>query len=425
MSSAGTFLRGAQDRLLPPFIPFGFFSAAALFHLIGWGLFLLDPGGVVGFTGGVGLPLAALHSLTLGVLVMTAIGASYQFLPVTTRQPLRRTWAATLSFWLFAPGTALLVLGMALADETALYAGGALAGTGLLVFAILMGDNLRRAASLPLVASHGWVAFVALPVFVLLGFLLIADFGYGFFADHRALARIHMTLALFGFMGILVTGFSRILIPMFALSRSVPDGPGWIHLALGLLAGTVFVGGIGAHVQPLETAGAALALVAASIYLMQMLRTLRARMRKRLEWPLWLIIASWCFLALGMVAGFLVTLGWMPGSGATLFGVLVLMGWQLSFLLGVLARIMPFLASMHAARRDGLPPLLSDLTPDLPLKIIIVLHPPAVVFSALGIVLEMPEIARAGAAVGFVSALAFGVFTGIVVSRIAVRNPGP
>ena len=38
-----------------------------------------------GFAGGLGWPLAALHLVTLGVLAMTAIGASLQLLPVATR----------------------------------------------------------------------------------------------------------------------------------------------------------------------------------------------------------------------------------------------------------------------------------------------------------------------------------------------------
>ena len=95
--AAGAFMGGAVSRLLPASIPFRFFGAAVVYHLLAWIALGADPQGVPRFAGGLGWPLAALHLVTLGVLAMTAIGASLQLLPVATRQPvLSRRWPAAI-----------------------------------------------------------------------------------------------------------------------------------------------------------------------------------------------------------------------------------------------------------------------------------------------------------------------------------------
>ena len=109
---AHTFLAGAGSRLLPASIPFRFFGAACVFHVLAWLALAADADALPRFAGGLGWPLAALHLLTLGVLVMTAIGASLQLLPVATRQPIRAPRVLAAVWWLYTPGVALLALGM-------------------------------------------------------------------------------------------------------------------------------------------------------------------------------------------------------------------------------------------------------------------------------------------------------------------------
>jgi len=84
--AAGAFLAGARNRLLPVSIPFRFFGAAVVFHVCAWLALGAGADAAATFMGGLGWPLAALHLITLGVLVSTAIGASLQLLPVATRQ---------------------------------------------------------------------------------------------------------------------------------------------------------------------------------------------------------------------------------------------------------------------------------------------------------------------------------------------------
>lgn len=410
MSVASSFLGGAQDRLLPASIPFRFFLTAALFHVLAWAALFLDADNVAQFRGGVGPTLAAIHLVTLGVLAMTAIGASFQLLPVVTRRPLARDWPTRLSFWLLAPGIFVLTLGMALAGAFLMQAGAVLVCCGLLIFLMLTADNLRRASSIPVVSVHGWLALVSLVVVATLGVLLILDFEFGFLDDHASLAMIHMFLGSFGFMGFLVLGFSLVLIPMFALSRNLPHPLGWAQagftaLALGGASCAILYGS-----ETLLWISLASGIGATGCYLCLMRAALGSRMRKRLGLPFILIRASWVFLILSLVLIAAWTLDMDVPNAPALTGFIVLIGWLLTFLMGVLQRIMPFLASMHAAGKSGLPPLLSELTPEGPLKIHMICHFGAIALIGVGILLEKTLLVQGGAGLGLLGAIAFFVF---------------
>ena len=418
MSMAGSFLGGAKSRLLPASVPFSFFLAAAGFHILAWATLLAAAGEVPGYTGGAGPVLAAIHILTLGVLTLTAMGASYQLLPVVTRHPLALVWPTRVSFWLVVPGVAVLAWGMASTSTVVMSAGAGLVTGGLLVFGALTAHNLGRAGSLPVVAAHGWGALVALVALVGIGLVLIGDFSLGYLGDHAGLALMHMILASFGFIGLLVLGLSLVLIPMFVMSRSLSIAAGWTQLALAMLALVLFAAGVLSGTPGLALSALAPGLGAAATYFWLMRGALRNSMRKRLGLSFVMIRLSWVLLGLGLLTGFAVLLGLPVPNGPALFGFVVLAGWLLTFLTGVLQRIMPFLASMHASGRAGLPLLLSDLTAEGPLRLHAVCHLSALVLASIGILLDLTVLVQIGAASGMVGAIAFAGFAFNVVLRM-------
>lgn len=423
---AASFLGGAKSRLLPASIPFRYFSAAAVFHILAWGALLIAADGLAGFTGGPGMVLAAIHLLTLGVLVMTAMGAAFQLLPVATRRPLARG-PTRFCFWLLAPGTLALTHGMAslgngAGAQHAMLAGGIAVTLSLGGFALVVGDNLRRAGDMPVAAAHGWAALLALAGFSVLGLALAADFATGFLSDHQAAALTHLVLAGFGFMGLLALGFSHVLIPMFALSRVLPARLGWSQFWLASTA--CAIGGVAAWIDsPFAIAVASLiGLAAATTYLWLMRAALRSGMRKRLGLSFLVIKFSWVMLVLCLLLGLAIALGAPIPNGGTLFGFLLLVGWLLTFLTGILQRIIPFLASMHTAGAGGKPVLLSDLTADLPLNIHAACHLAAIVLCSIGIVTEWTVLIQLGAMAGLAGALGFAAFAFLVLIRLK-RNP--
>ncbi len=438
MSMSNSFLGGAKDRLLPASIPFRFFLGAAGFHILAWVALFIGADDLAGFSGGTGPVLAAIHLLTLGVLALSALGASYQLLPVVTRAALARAWPAALSFWLLVPGILLLTWGMAGGTiggtiggmiggtiagmtgngSTAMTVGGGLVSAGLALFAILTADNLRRAGSIPVIAAHGWGALAALVALVGIALALIANFQGGFLSDHPGMASVHMVLASFGFMGLLVLGLSQVLIPMFVLSHALPARPGWVQLALAIAGLVMFTIGILADIPGLVLAAFLAAAGATYAHYQLMRAAFSTSMRKRLGLSFVMIRVSWALLGLGLLIGLGLALDLAIPNAPALFGFVVLVGWLLTFLTGILQRIMPFLASMHASGKSGRMPLLSDLTAETPLRIHAVCHWGALALVAVGIVTDLTICIQAGAALGFIGSLAFAAFAVNVVIQL-------
>ena len=414
---AGAFMMGAKDRLLPPSVPFRFFAVAVVYHLAGWVVLAFGAGDLSGFMGGLGLPLAALHLMTLGVLATSGMGAAYQMLPVATRRQLGPVWACRLSWWLMTPGVAVLCLGLGTGWTWALHGGAALVVAALGIFAVLVGRNLMQVSDLPAVTRHVWLAVASLAVVLVLGVVLIVDFGKGFLHDHALTAATHGLLAGYGFMGMLTMGFSYVLIPMFVLSQNVSEKVG--RQTSGLSAAALLLGAGGAIAgQGLVVAlGAVVGLAAVAVHLKAQAQVLKTRMRKRLETFFRLVKAAWVLLPASLVAAIALALGLAPDVTAPLWGVLMVFGWLLSFVTGILQRITPFLASMHSGSKGGKPVLLSHLVWEAPLTGHVALHGAALTLLTVGLVVQSPYVLTAGALCGVAGALSFALFTVVMMRR--------
>jgi len=419
VTSGAGFLGGAKSRLLPASIPFRFFAAAVAFHVLLWAALLRAADQMISFRGGLAPPLAAVHLLVLGVLTTTAIGAAVQLLPVATRRAHVAHWPIKLVFWMFVPGLAVLITGMYLGRLPLIVAGATASAIGLMLFAYLLADNLRRAGGLVIVAAYGWTALAALVGVVGLGLALSLDFAGGFLPDHLAVAHSHMILGACGFMGMLALGFSHILIPMFALSSApsrVPAILGFATAAVAVISGVL--GTLFNH-PALVTAAALIGLAAAAIHISLMQRAIRSGMRRRQGLSFVLVRSAWVSLVASLVLGLAINHGLAGPNGPALFGLLLLGGWLLSFLLGVLQRILPFLASMHSTGPlNAPPPRLSELGGTLPLKVHATCHGTALIGLASAIVLNSPVAARAASVIGLAGAIAFAAFAGNVLRRV-------
>lgn len=423
----GSFLAGAAGRLLPASVPLRYFGAATLFHLAAWLLLLATADDWPAWRGGLGWPLAALHLVTLGTLLASAIGASLQLLPVATRQPVRWPRLPALLWWLYVPGVALLVAGMGTARVDWLATGAALVIGALLPFALLLGLNLRAARGMAGVVLHGWGAQAALVLLLASAAALVLAW-----AGHPLLGRdtargLHLVAGVFGVMGLLAFGLSYVLLPMFTLGRVPADRQQLIAGAAALLA--VALAAAAALVAPLATplrAAALLAGVAAlALHLRLMRAVLASAMRRELGAAGRLMHGGWAGLALALAAG-AAALPAEPGSAAgRLFVAAAVLGWLLSFLLGVLQRILPFLAAMHAAQGRRRPPTPSALTATRLLSLHAAAHGLALALLAAGLAASSPALLRAAGLVGSLGALAFAGFVATLLRRLrlALRDP--
>ena len=421
--AAGAFIAGAASRLLPPSIPFRFFGAAVAYQLLAWIALFAGAQSVPRFGGGLGWPLAALHLVTLGVLVMTAIGASLQLLPVATRQPVRSQRWPVIIWWLYTPGVAAVALGMGV-PAPPLLAGGAVAVAAALGgYALLLARNLVGARGMPVVVAHGWAALGSLVV-VLATALSLACAYVGFSGFGRGVAlALHVTFAAYGFMGLLALGLSYILVPMFALSPAPDEHRAAMSLTFAVAALLLAAAASsGMAERPLRIAAIGAGTVAVALHLRLMGVALKSGMRRELGRSFTLIRIAWASLVASLAAALGVALD-VPVSGVgVLFGILLIVGWLLTFLVGILQRIIPFLASMHAAPGRRLAPTPSSLTAQRPLAIHFVCHLAALVLLGLAVATDSERFASAGAIVGSVGAAAFARFFLIVLRRMSTPH---
>lgn len=254
-----------------------------------------------------------------------------------------------------------------------------------------------------------------------LGLALAFDYETGWLSDHGAVALAHLILGGFGFMGLLALGFSHVLIPMFALSPAPAKRLSFIGLALAVCA--VALGGIGALVASpaVLTFAALIGLGAAGTHLWLMYHVVAMGMRKRLGLSFVLIRAAWVLLPATLLVGIAAVHGFAGRNGPTLFGFLTIGGWLLTFLLGVLQRILPFLASMHVNRpAGGAPPLMSELVASGILKLHAACHGLALAVLAISIALDATWLTYVGATFGLVGSVAFAWFTADVIGHVMV-----
>lgn len=409
-----------RTRLLPASIPFRYFAAAAAFDLVGWLLLLLpSPGGLPGgFAGGLGPPLAALHALTLGVVAMTVAGASLQVLPVATVQSVRAPRLARLLWWLLAPGVAVLVAAMA-AREPLVASWAALAvGLALVLYAGLLGALLAGARRQRAMTWHGWIALACLAGVATTGPLLVAQYRQGWLDDPHGTALAHLVLAGYGFAGLLATGFSYLLVPMFVVSKGPVE-----QVQRRLLAG---LGGAVAVASALLLAGAprawvgavaAAGLVPAGLHVGLMLRALARRRSREGPWTRVLMRAAWAGLLASVALGAALALGLAsPALGPVLVALLV-PGWLVSFVLAMLLRIVPFLASVHA-KLAGRPAANAGGLVSAPLAWLVALgHLAAVALLLAGLLAAQPWLVGAAGLAGGAGAAGLLGFLAVALAR--------
>lgn len=427
--SAAVPLSGADRRLLHPAVPGAFFGFAVLAHIAAWALLGWAASDVAQGAGGPGPALAALHALTAGVLLPTAVGAVLQILPVTTIQSAPHPFVGLTIFALLAAGALALVIGFATFSTGTIQGGTILSSGALGLFATAVARMAwrGRGAGLKDTLPAVWVALGALVAFGVLALLLAADYSRAVLPDHAATAAGHGVLAVFGFMGILVLGFSHILVPMMGVAEPPPPGSGRPALVLAALGVAAAVAGTLLASLWLTFAGTVLGTTAAALHVRLMVRTLKGRLRRRLGPEFHLIRLSWSLLLLALLLALGITSGIMPEALRPLLALLALHGWLLSLLTGILQRIVPFLASMHTVRACARPAVVNHLVWAAPLRVHLVAHVAALALAAAGIVAASPFLLQAAAATGILGAAAFAAFAATVAwrTRRHARTVGP
>lgn len=334
----------------PPFAaPLRFFLTAPLFGVLA-GLLLAFDGGDALASRWSPAALALTHLLTAGFMLQAMIGASIQVLPVVAGASLSRPLlVARVVHPLLSGGALLLAGGLRWGSGFALESGALLLGVGIAVFLGAAVVVFRVRSTSPTIRGLK-LAYVALGVAALLGILLAFALARGWPLELVALTDLHAGWGLGGWAGVLLAAVAYVVVPMFQLTPGYPARPAWAF-PLAVL-GALVVWGTSATFGPPWLVRLAQVFLAASgiafAGLTLKLQAQRRRARADATYRYWQFGLAASVLALAMVAS--ATLfpalarhaAWAP-----LVGVLLIIGGFVSFIAGMLCKIVPFLAWLH------------------------------------------------------------------------------
>lgn len=353
------------DQAPPLAVPFRFFLLAPFF-LLASGALMLALGPATLSSRWAPETLALTHLVTLGFIAQTMIGAVLQVLPVIAGSPVEHprgvAWVTLLGL---NGGTLLLVAGFLAGSPPALQAAAVLLALGLGTVIVAGAWAMLRARAAPSPTVFGVrLAFTGLVFTLVLGVVLAWALATGLPLPLQKVVSAHVSWGIFGWVLALVAAVAYQVVPMFQMTPAYPQ---WLSrwllpslFAALLLRTAAELSGVAEVVLALiELALAALVLGFAGTTLW-----LQHRRRRRLR------DATVMFWQLAMAALLLAGALWLTGlllpgladdpRFALALGALMLGGFALSVINGMLYKIVPFLVWFHLqARGPGKSPLKS------------------------------------------------------------------
>lgn len=347
----------------PPLgIPLGFFKSAAYFLLLTALVGLLSSLGpdALASRWSPGA-LAMTHLLTLGFLGLVMLGALLQMLPVLlgVTVTLAPTWIHAARHGLSA-GTLLLTLGLYFVHAPLIASGAALLGLSFLALLIPFSRALFSSRALTLLTWPYQKAWLSLLITFSLGITLAGNLaGLWALSDPIRLTHLHLTWGLAGWMLLLIIGSAYQVIPMLQLTPPYPAKVSqyltWI-LFIGLCIATLGATNSAALLIAMSALGFALSTL-----------WIQGRRRRKVSdetmkfWRLGM-------LSLALSAGLLPLAEQLPDPAQTSLGILFLLGFATSVVIGMLFKILPFLTWFHLRTQTGAPasqiPNMKQFIPD-------------------------------------------------------------
>lgn len=335
----------------PPFgAPLRFFVAAPGFAMLA-GLLLLLDGGDLFILRWSPATLAAFHLLSVGFMLHIMLGALIQVLPVVAGANLARPLrlGAVVQPGLSA-GTLALAAGFYFSRPGLLTMAALLLAASVLVFLFACARALRGVPSTSPTIRGLKLALLGLCVAVGLGALLALSMAQGWALPLPELTDLHAAWGLAGWAGVLLAALAYVVVPMFQLTPGYPARPGWwfprLIVAL-LLAWSLAVLLSLPLLARLAQGGLALAGLAFAGLTLRLQRK-RRRARADATYRYWQFGLATSILALGMLLTAAVCPDLAAAPGWPLFfGILLVAGGFVSFIVGMLDKIVPFLAWLH------------------------------------------------------------------------------
>lgn len=364
---------GLDFKQAPPIsVPFRFFLTAPLFALLAAAVMLWH-GDDLFISRWSPATLAVVHLLTLGCMTMVMVGAMTQMLPVLAGAPVDRPRiVAAIVHPALSVGTLLLACGFLFAQPLLLKCAIAILALGLGVFLIATLSILSRTRPTVTVFAVA-LATTALAVTLLLGLTLGASRAWGIALPSLSLRDLHPAWGLMGWTGLLVAGVAYQIVPMFQIT---PNYPRWLTRGF---ASTMFAALTIMSVAQWQDGGRGwqwldllcVCLIAGAYILFAGITLNLQRQRRRrladVTLEFWRVGMVCMALAAALLVSQKFSLLRFP-QAEVLLGVLVIVGAVLSFISGMLCKIVPFLAWFHLQSRSGVGTAVPNVRTLLPEK---------------------------------------------------------
>ncbi|MDH5571194.1 MAG: hypothetical protein OEY89_05470 [Gammaproteobacteria bacterium] len=332
----------------PLFVPFKFFLTAPLFAIAcGITLFLAGPEALSSRWHPA--LLAATHFITLGFLAMIMIGALQQLTPVLMgARILYPELFSTVIHLLLTTGTLSLTGGWLWQQPTWFILAGVLLGVALSGFILILLFTLRKARSGHTTVQSTKVALIAFAVTVMLGIYLVMGYNWSVLSRFPGMTNLHMIWGLVGWVSLLMMGVAYQVVPMFQIT---PDYPKlmtrWhgVTMFILLLCWSIVFILFPAEVLLLNFIAGVLA--AGLIYFIWITLNLLSKRRRKIPditLNFWRLALS--SLLLVVIVWILSLFDYYDRSGL-FFGVVMIVGFSMSAVSGMLYKIAPFLIWLH------------------------------------------------------------------------------
>ena len=416
---------GLNFQQAPPIsVPFRFFLTAPVFALLA-AVVMLWNGEEMLVARWSPATLAAVHLLTLGFMTMVMVGAMFQMLPVLAGTPVPRSrMVASIVHPALLLGTLLFAGSLLFAQPMLLKIAISLLSVGLVVFLVAILLTLSRTRNQTATVFAMGLATTALGVTLLFGLMLSASRAWGITLPSLSLRDLHPVWGLIGWTGLLVAGVAYHIVPMFQMT---PNYPQWlirgfapvVFVVLALWSVAKWQGG-GAWWQWLGLICIGL-LAGANTLFAGITLDLQRRRRRRLPD---LTLEFW---RVGMLSVALAAVLWVSQifpllsfrQSSALLGVLMIIGAAMSFISGMLCKIVPFLAWFHLQAKMGVGgalPNVKAMLPDKAQRLQLRLHLAALALCVAAAV--VPSVFAHPAALGFGAASMSLLWNMICVVRI-------
>ncbi len=336
----------------PPFsVPARFFVSAPLFGIMAALVMLWHGPGMITHRWTPEL-LAVTHFLTLGFLAMSMLGALMQLTPVLMGAviPHAKLFSSVIHAPLFL-GSACLGLAWLLQINELFMIAMVLLGFAILAFIIVITERLLRSENRHVTRSMMLLALLALSITASLGIYLALGYALPDISLARQWTDLHLSWGLLGWVVMLIMSVAYQVIPMFQITDDYPAlhqrWMGWSVFIILLVLSL-------SYIWPLEIVKSISQILLSACLLIFALSTLWVLQTRRRQIP----DLTMMFWQLAMVSLILLVLVWATSTlfnfdlPIILLGVLIIHGFAMTTINGMMYKILPFIIWLHLSTRN-------------------------------------------------------------------------